>query len=194
MLWRLWEGRVSAVWLWTSNFDQGILIWVESFLDGWFDEKSQSRTMMPFPKIAFLIHVVWPHWIMGFCPSNSTSKTIPEQFWSTDVSMWTFSVAVRVIQTLYCLADGQHVLFPCAAISIQDRNLVLAVSPCQWESYLYLFSDNRVDLFSSVVLSSGRKVTTLLIIIVRISPCSWQREVDSREFFPSGLLSCGSSP
>lgn len=131
---------------------------------------------------------------MGFCPSNSTSKTISEQFWSTDVSTWTFSVAVHVIQTHYYLVDGQHVLFPCAATSIQDRNLVLAVSPCQWESYLYLFSDNIVDLFSSVVLSSGRKVTTLLIIIVRISPSSWQREVDSREFFPSGLLSCGSSP
>jgi len=85
--------------------------------------------------------------------------------------------------------------FPCAATSVQDMNLVLAVSPCQQESYLFLFSsDNRVDLFSSVVLSSGRKVTTCVTSMVRSSSCSWQREVDPAELFPLGLLSCGSSP
>lgn len=161
----------------------------------WFGEKSQSRTKMPFPKPAVSVHVVWPGWIIAFWTSNSTSKAIPEQFWSTDISAWTFSVAIRVIQTHYWLVDVQHVFFPCAAISIWDRNLVLAVSPCRWESYLYLFSsDNRVDLFSSVVLSCGRKVTTCLASMVRISPCSWQREIDPRELFPLHLLSCGSSP
>lgn len=33
---------------------------MESFLDAWFDEKSQSRTKVPFPKIALSMHVVWP--------------------------------------------------------------------------------------------------------------------------------------
>lgn len=57
------------------NSTRVFFTWVQSFSDGCFDEKSQSRSKMPFPKIALPMHVVWPAWIMVFLPSHSSKMS-----------------------------------------------------------------------------------------------------------------------
>lgn len=133
-----WLGRCCGV---CERVVSLLFIWVES--SGWFDEQSQSRTSMSFPKqnlpcMSFGLPESW----------LSDAKTVPARHFLSSFGQQTFwmcnfSVAIQVVYTQYWLVNGQRVFSPVLplAFKIEIWSLLSERSGGRSGFYFYLLTD-----------------------------------------------------